>query len=216
MNKFEPRLILLLLPLMLFWGTPSALGAPDNATIIDEWNKIVPPPAPQLQTVNVDSGTTAVLVLDIQTQTCSQRPRCAASIPVIQALLAQARDKDIPVIYSLTSAGTLSDIPASVAPLPQEPVVKSFGVDKFYNTDLEKILREKGIKTVIITGTAANGAVLHTAVAAALRNFQVVVPVDGMSASDPYAEQYTAWHMLNSPGTKNRVVLTKASMINLQ
>jgi hypothetical protein len=40
------------------------------------------------------------------------------------------------------------------------------------------------------------------------------IAVDGMSAPNPYAEQYTAWHMLNSPGTCNRAVLTKVNLVN--
>ena len=95
----------------------------------------------------------------------------------------------------------------AVSPLPGEPSVRS-SVDKFYNTDLEKILKEKGVKTVIIVGTAAHGAVLHTATGAAMRGLQVIIPVDGMSAIEPYAEQYTAWHMLNAPGTRARTTLT--------
>jgi nicotinamidase-related amidase len=69
-------------------------------------------------------------------------------------------------------------------------MVKS-GPDKFLNTELENILRSKGVKTVAIVGSAAHGAVLYTAGAAAFRGFQVVVPVDGISADATYAEQYT-------------------------
>ncbi|MBC7317544.1 MAG: isochorismatase family protein, partial [Chloroflexi bacterium] len=93
------------------------------------------------------------------------------------------------------------------------PAVAS-GVDKFYNTQLEALLRERGIETVIIVGTSAHGAVLHTATAAALREFRVVVPVDGMSAEDPFAELYTAWHLANAPGTRGRVTLTKLAAIH--
>ena len=92
--------------------------------------------------------------------------------------------------------------------------MKSY-VDKFYKTNLEGILQEKGIKTVIITGYSANGAVLHTATSAAFRGYNVIIPVDCMSANNPYAEQYTAWHMLNSPGTRDRATLTKVNLITL-
>ena len=78
---------------------------------------------------------------------------------------------------------------------------------------MEKILTDKGIKTVIITGTVANGAVLYTATGASIRDFKTIVPVDGMSADNAYAEQYTAWHLLNSPGTRKNAVLTKVSLI---
>jgi nicotinamidase-related amidase len=50
---------------------------------------------------------------------------------------------------------------------------------------LEKILNDKGIKTVIVVGRAAQGVVLNTASQAAFRELQVIVPVDGMSAKIP-------------------------------
>jgi hypothetical protein len=34
-----------------------------------------------------------------------------------------------------------------------------------------------------------------------------------MSAGEPYAEQYTTWHLANSPGTRRRAVLTRISWI---
>jgi hypothetical protein len=34
-----------------------------------------------------------------------------------------------------------------------------------------------------------------------------------MSATDVYAEQYVAYHMLNSPGTRRNATLTKADLI---
>ena len=42
---------------------------------------------------------------------------------------------------------------------------------------------------------------------------KVIVPVDGMSAENPYAEQYTAWHLLNAPRLINAVTLTKIDLI---
>ena len=87
------------------------------------------------------------------------------------------------------------------------------GPDKFFGTDLEKILKEKGVKTVIAVGTASHGAVLYTASGAALRGIQVIVPVDGVSAENTYAEQYVAWHLLNAPRISTLVTLTKIDLI---
>ena len=81
------------------------------------------------------------------------------------------------IVYSLTSTGNALDIAKQIAPSTGDPIVKS-KVDKFYKTNLEKILQKHGIKTVIITGYAANGAVLHTATSAAFRGYNVIVPVD--------------------------------------
>ena len=199
-------MVFMLLLVMVFLSS-SVSAAP--ATLIDEWASVPIPAAPPLKSVVIDPRTTAFLILDIQLPMCGaeQRPRCAASVPKIAAFLLDARMRAMPVVYSLTPTGTPENIVPAVSPLPGEPSVRS-SVDKFYNTDLEKILKEKGVKTVIIVGTAAHGAVLHTATGAAMRGLQVIIPVDGMSAIEPYAEQYTAWHMLNAPGTRARTTLT--------
>lgn len=202
--------------LILGWNQSligSAAPAKDR-TIIDEWKWVKTPPAPELQPVTLEPASSALLILDIQSGTCNQekRPRCVSSIPRIKALLSLARAQQMLVIYSLTSKGTPAEICPEVAPGPTEPVVKS-SVDKFYGTDLEKILTGKAIKTVVIVGTAAHGAVLNTATGAAVRGFQVVVAVDGVSAEDSFAELYTAWHLLNAPAVKGKVVLTKVSLI---
>jgi nicotinamidase-related amidase len=197
------------------WGVLFAFANPTWAetTIIEEWDDVKAPAAPELKPARVDASVTAVLVLDIEERACNveRRPRCIASVAKIKSLITKARAKGIPIVYSLTSRGTRETILKEVAPLEGEPIVKS-SVDKFYGTDLEKILKEKGIKTVIIVGTAANGAVLGTAIGAAMRKLNIIVPVDGMS-DQPYSEQYVAWHLINAPGTRNYTTLTKISMI---
>ena len=200
-----------LLVLMASGSFPQGLSR--QKTIIDEWGAVQTPAPPELTPVTVDPADTAFLVLDIQQSTCNaqQRPRCVESVPRISRFLEQARSMNAMVAHSLTPAGSVEDILAGVEPAPGEPVVRS-SVDKFYNTDLEKILRDRGIKTVIIAGTAANGAVLHTATGAAMRGLKVIVPVDLMSA-DLYAEQYTAWHLVNAPGTRRQTTLTRSDLI---
>jgi len=185
-----------------------------SQTIIDEWNTVKVPPAPELKPVKIDPKVTALLMLDFNKQTCNaeRRPRCIASIPKVQKLLTEARTKGVSVIHSVSAGAALADIAKELAPLPGEPVVSS-GPDKFLGTDLEKILKEKGIKTVIAVGTASHGAVLYTASGAALRGMQVIVPVDGISAEITYAEQYTAWHLLNAPRISTLVTLTKIDLI---
>jgi nicotinamidase-related amidase len=182
-------------------------------TIIDEWTQVRAPAAPVLKPVQIDPRVTALLVLDIEQRTCNleRRPRCIASVPRIKGLIDKARANGVPVVYSLTSKGTRDTILKEVAPLDGEPVVKS-SVDKFYGTELSNILKEKGIQTVIIVGTAANGAVLGTAIGAAMRKLNIIVPVDGMS-DKLYSEQYVAWHLVNAPGTRRLTTLTRINMI---
>jgi nicotinamidase-related amidase len=178
-------------------------------TIIDEWAAVKAPPAPELKVVTVDNKT-ALLLLDFGKQNCGQRPRCVASIPNVHKFADEARAKSIFVTHSLFGQATKADL--LIPALDNEPIVLS-GANKFHRTDLEKILKDKGITTVIVTGTAAHGAVLNTAAAAAILGFKVILPVDAMSA-DAYAEQYTAWHLANAPGGIGpNVTLTKLDMI---
>jgi hypothetical protein len=62
-------------------ASPSATLA---QTIVDEWSGIKVPPAPWLKRVMVDSKVTALLVIDIQRQNCSSRPRCVGAIGPFQ------------------------------------------------------------------------------------------------------------------------------------
>jgi len=185
------------------------------ANIIDEWANAKPPASPELKPAAVDTKTYALLVVDMVSETCNAkaRPRCVETIPAIQKLLNDARSKGMAVIYALGVSG--KEFVPALAPKDGEPIVKS-GADKFINTDFEKILKDKGIKGVIVVGTLAYGGVLHTASQAALRGFKVVVPVDGMSSQNAdtlYSEQYTAWHLANGPGLAANVTLTKTDMI---
>ena len=182
--------------------------------ILDEWQSVKTPPAPELKSATLDPTSTALLMLDFNHQTCNaeRRPRCIASIPRVKQLLSDARSRGAAVIYSLSVNAKTADVAAEVAPLPGDPVVTS-GPDKFMGTDLEDILKKKGIKSVVVVGTAAHGAVLYTASGAALRGMKVYIPVDGLSADSLYAEQYTVWHLANAPRVSTQVTITRSDMI---
>ena len=200
------------LALGLMVGLGFAASAASAQTIIDEWATVTAPPAPALKPVTLDPKTTALLMLDFVAPNCTQRPRCMASLPAVKKLLTEARAKGMLIVYATGATGKRADTVPEVAPADSEPVVSS-GVDKFVNTDLEKILKAGGTQTVIAMGTAAHGAVLYTASAAALRGMKVIVPVDGMSANTTYPEQYTAWHLVNAPVVSANVTLTKLDLI---
>ena len=190
----------------------SAIPVVHAQTIIDEWASVKAPPPPELKPVTLEPKTTALLMLDFLNQNCGKRPSCLASLPAVKELLTEARAKDVTVIYTHFPATTAADILKDVAPTASEPVIAA-NSDKFLDTDLAKILKDKGIETVITVGTAANGAVLYTASEAGLRGMKVVVPVDGMSSATPYAQQVTAWLLANGPGFAAKVTLTKCDMI---
>jgi nicotinamidase-related amidase len=191
-----------------------AVSAARAGTVIDDWSKIKVEPAPQLKEVTVDPKTTALLMLDFIHQICDEKrvPRCVASLPAMKQLLAKARAAHATVIFSTAGKATPKDVWAEVAPLPNEPWVHSHA-NKFLDTDLDKILHDKGIKTVIVVGTAANGAVLYTASQAALLGYKVIVPIDGSTASDEYTEQYVVYNFAHAPGVANNTTLTTSEMV---
>ena len=167
------------------------------------------PATPTLKAVTIDKKTTVLLMLDFVEQTChpQRRPRCVASIPKVKLLLTAARAAGVPVVFSVVPGAKPADILKDVAPAADEPVV-SAGVDKFVGTELENILKQKGAQTVIVVGTAAHGAVLYTASAAAIRGMKAIIPVDGMSADIPFVEQYVTWHLANVPILGSAMTLT--------
>jgi nicotinamidase-related amidase len=185
------------------------------ATIIDEWASVKAEPAPPLAPAAVDVKTTALIVMDLVKGSCNdqRRPRCVVSTPLIAKLMEEARAKGMTVINTTAGSGPVADILPAVAPKPGEAVISGTVADKFIKTDLEKMLKDKGITTVIAVGTSAQGAILYTASSAALRGLKVIVPVDGMSSESLYAEQAAAWLLAHAPGVAQQVTLTRIDMI---
>ena len=184
-------------------------------TIIEEWASVKAEPAPELKGVTVDVKTTALLVMDIVKGSCNEqrRPRCVASLAPIAKLMGEARDKGMLVINTTAGSGGVEDILPAVAPKAGETVITGTVADKFVRTDLEKILKDKGITAVIVVGTSAQGAVLYTASGAALRGIKVIAPVDGSSSESLYAEQAAAWLLSHAPGVAQNVTLTTIDQI---
>jgi nicotinamidase-related amidase len=185
--------------------------------VLDDWASVKLPPPPALKPATVDPKTTALLLFDFTTQTCSQerRPRCAASMPKMKKLLEDARARGMFVVYSVAQANTgEKDMMPEIAPKAGEPILPPLGPDKFLNSDFEKMLRDKGVQTIIINGTAAQSTVLHTGGAAALRGFNVIAPIEGMSSNDAFPELYTAYHLTTAARVEAKVTLTRVDMIS--
>jgi len=184
------------------------------ADVVDEWASVKLPPAPQLKEVTVDPKTTALLVLDIIKPVCNAEryPRCPGTIPTVKKLINEARAKGMMVAYTTVINMPKTVIYEEVAPADSDPVVPGL-LDKFLHTDLEKILKEKGITTLIMVGAAAQGAVIVTGSQAAQLGFSVIVPVDAISGNFAFPELYAVWHLANAPIVAPKVTLTRSAMI---
>ena len=187
------------------------------ADIIAEWATVKAPPVPELKPVTLDGKTTALLILDMMKTNCPKRPRCSATVPNVKKLHDAARAAGAMVFYSLVGGDnpTPADIvDPGIAPRDGEWVFQR-GPDKYLGSGLDERLKARGIKTVIVCGTSAQGVVIGTGSGSAQRGYKVIVPVDCMSSDDPYMEQYAAWHMFKGgPAIViDQTTLTRSDMI---
>ncbi len=187
-----------------------------SADIIAEWNTVKAPPPPELKPVALDGKTTALLILDLMKSGCGSRPRCVATVPNVKKLHDQARAAGAMLFYTFSGENPkLADFfDAGFAPREGEWVAQR-GPDKFLGSGLDEKLKARGIKTVIVCGTSAQGVVIGTGSGSAQRGYKVVVPVDCMSSDDPYMEQYAAWHMFKGGPAivTSATTLTRSDMI---
>jgi len=172
--------------------------------------------------VTLDPSKTALLVLDITTQTCGNQPNCQEFLPRAASLLSNARAAGVYVLYS--TPATQPPILPEVAPGQGDPVFAGLGQDRFFDTALDEMLRAKGIANVILIGWRENGSLLYTAVGANLRTYTVVVADDATSATQDYDVAIGRYQLLtqlsnnanNQPLKQGAVTLSKTDLITFQ
>jgi nicotinamidase-related amidase len=211
MRSFFPAAMVSAFAVIVFM-TSTAIAA----DIITEWATVKAPPAPELKPVTLDGKTTALLILDVMKGGCSARPRCVATVPNLKKLHDAARAAGAMVFYTFSGENPkLADfMDPGFAPRDGEWVAQR-GPDKYLGSGLDERLKAKGIKTVIVCGTSAQGVVIGTGSGSAQRGYKVIVPVDCMSSDDPYMEQYAAWHMFKGGPAivTSQTTLTRSDMI---
>jgi nicotinamidase-related amidase len=158
--------------------------------------------------VRLDPSRAALVVVDMQNDFVKDGgsllvPDAEGTIPVIQDLLALARESGMKVVFS-QDTHTDGDpeweiwpeharegswgwrIVDELAPREDEAVIRKVRYDAFYGTHLDHFLRLWGVDTLVICGTVANICVHYTAASAALRWYEVIIPKDATSALDPF------------------------------
>jgi nicotinamidase-related amidase len=174
------------------------------------------PALPDSVPVTVKAATTALLVFDMVDPICTTQPKCMATmVPAVTSLLAKARSAGVFVLYS-TRGPTLSKWITQVAPASGDPVMQSYAQDRFYNTDLDKILKGKGIQTLILAGWKISGSVTYTSVGATARGYTVVVPQDATLATTDYETAIGIFQVLNQfdANATNEPLKAKASTLS--
>jgi nicotinamidase-related amidase len=192
-------------------ATAAFAAGPD---IMQEWATVKVPPPPPIKAVTLDPKTTALISMDFNGKTCTPngRARCAAILPNAIKLLGESRAKGMLVVHTATSSMTDAEFVKDLAPKGDEKILRGRG-DKFMGTDLDKMLKDRGVKTVLLIGTAGNSAVLYTALGASQRDYKAIVPIDVMPCDDAYQEQFTIWEIANGSQLKDGATLTRSDMI---
>src|SRR6266850_5367593 len=110
------------------------------------------PALPEPVRVTLKSATTALLVLDYVEDICNSQPKCKSQmLPAMTPFLAQVRKAGLVVAYG-TREESMSQWLPEVAPAPGDIKIANVAQDRFYNTDLDKALKAKGITTIIMVG----------------------------------------------------------------
>ena len=176
--------------------------------------QIPSPPAPVPVVLN--PAITALLVFDIIEHIAERQPRCRELlVPAISALLARARKEGLTIVYGTRPPNMTTWLP-EVSPAPGDIKIESKAQDRFYNTDLDKLLKAKGITTLILVGWKVSGSVTYTSVGATLRGYTVVVPVDTTTDATDYEIFVGQYQILNqnSANTDNEPLKAKASTLS--
>ena len=143
----------------------------------------------------------AIIVVDLQKDNVGKY--CQPIIPNVKTLLREARARGIPVIFALDSRYPDDFIFKSGHP-PRtirgtegvkvidelEPGAGDLFVEKrmlsaFFGTDLDFTLRQKGIRTLVVTGVATWACVMKTVFDAAEMGYEVIVPADCCASPAP-------------------------------
>src|SRR5262245_14406258 len=92
----------------------------------------------------------------------------------------------------------------------------SYAQDRFFNTELDKTLKAKGVTMLILTGWKISGSVLYTSVGATLRDYTVVIPVDASLGPNDYEEVIGLYQILNqnSANPTNQLLKEKTSTLS--
>jgi len=147
----------------------------------------------------------AVIVIDMINDFVTgvfKSDRAARIIPNIKALIDYARTQKAPVIYATDAhlpgmdrefdiwgkhaeAGSLgAEIVNELKPKKGDFRVFKRKYSAFQGTDLDQLLRELKIDTVILTGVVTDICIQHTAADAFFRGYRIIVPEDCVEAVD--------------------------------
>ena len=141
--------------------------------------------------LSFDRNKTAILIMDYQNRQLSNFSDAFRDELLAKAntVLARAHHDNIPVIYVEVLRGERipeTEIHPAVTPQSGDIVVTKSRVGPFSTTDLDAILKAKGIETLVLMGIRTSGVVLSTVRWAADVDYRLIVLSD--CCADPDEE----------------------------
>ena len=195
---------------------PSAQGAPASPAASKPMVTLQMPATPAPVPVTLDPKTTALVVFDYVEAICNAQPKCKdGMLPALTPFMARARKAGMVVAYGTREENVGKWLP-QVAPQPGDITIVNTAQDRFYNTDLDKLLKAKGITTIIMVGWKVSGSVAYSSVGATLRDYTVVIPMDTTAAPTDYEQVIGFYNILNqlSNNLTNQPLKPKASTLS--
>ncbi len=149
--------------------------------------------------LTINRKKTAVLVMDFQLkQVNALNPETrAALIPAVNNVLDKVRGAGLPVIFIEVVRGERTPdnaLSPEVKPQKGEPVLTKSRTGPWTTTNLNEILKEKGVDTLVLMGINTSRVVLVTLCFASDMDYKTIILADGCADSDP---QFHAFLMEN-------------------
>src|SRR6266436_318804 len=201
-----------------------AAEAQQNARGSGKMISLQMPATPDPARVTLDPKTTALMVLDYVEDICNNQPSCKSKmLPAMTPFMEKIRKAGLTVAYG-TRAQNMTKWLKEVAPGANDIKVINTAQDRFYGTDLDKQLKAKGIKTLIMVGWKISGSITYTSVGAMAHDYTVVIPVDTTSAGSDYETTIGFYNVQNSgnanlanePLKPKATTLSRTDMITFQ
>src|SRR3984957_8242685 len=173
-------------------------------------------------TTLTDRPNTALLVIDVQNGVMSGAYERDTVVANINTLVANARAKNVPVIWVQHSGEGLergSDVWQYVPELVRdenEPLVHKIYGDSFEGTELEELLAERGVGRLVVSGAQTDACIRSTMHGGFTRGYDVTLVGDAHTTEDlseygaPTPDKVVAhtnlyWDWQAAPGRKGGV-----------
>jgi len=96
------------------------------------------------------------------------------------------RDR-LPALEVLIAGSPWIEIDSRLTPLPGEDVIEKNWASAFFKTDLDTMLGQKNVDSLVVTGLTTSGCVRATAVDGLQHDYRVVVPREAVGDRNPQA-----------------------------